>query len=87
MRKTEVLPLPSDTRGPHFQPSKPRRRKFRPGERIERLGDLVRYLEHGQWIYLRDKPVHPSFLLCWQLGSLLRGIHCGTFRLAVRIAQ
>lgn len=81
-----LLPLHLES-GPSFLKSlkkHARHRKFRPGEKIESIADLARYLEHGQWIYVGSKPVHPSFLLCWQLQSLLGGIQRKAFRLAIR---
>lgn len=59
----------------HPEPKKKRKGlKYRKGIRITSIGELVAMLKAGKWIYLRDRPKHPSFLLSMTLWTIIRFI-------------
>ncbi len=37
--------------------------KFVKGARIWFLAEAITAIDEGRWLYLRDKPVHPGFLM------------------------
>jgi len=45
--------------------------KYRKGPIIFGLDELVGYLKAGRWVYLRDKPKHPCFIISMTLRTIV----------------
>ena len=46
------------------------KKKYRKGYTIFGLDDLMTRLEKGQWVYLRDKVMHPGFIRSMTLHTV-----------------
>jgi len=64
-----------------------KKRKFRPGERLWSMWGLECAIRDGNWIYLRDKPKHPSILENMTFATLQGFIRRGMLRVAVQIKK
>ena len=60
----------------------PRKNKYKPGEPIPTIAELIRELSEGRYVYERQKPQHPSWLLSRHLRDLILGIKAGVFKYA-----
>ena len=47
------------------------KRKFRKGEPIKSIIDLIMRLGDGDWVYLHGQPKHPSILMNMSLTTLI----------------
>ena len=44
--------------------------KYRKGYTIYGMDTLIVHLERGHWVYLRDKVIHPGFLMSMTLRTV-----------------
>jgi len=61
----------------------PKKNKFRKGEKITLLYDLVGLLMSNEWVYMYDRPKHPRVLMNMSLCVLQGGTRRGAFCRAV----
>jgi hypothetical protein len=61
-----------------------RKRKFRPGDAIKDLHELVARCQRGEWIYWYQRPKHPSLLLHQQITTAIGLIRRGVLRVAIK---
>jgi hypothetical protein len=52
-------------------PTKRGKRKYRKGEQIKSIIDLIMRLGAGDWVYLHGQPKHPSILMNMSLNTLI----------------
>lgn len=45
-------------------------RRFRAGQEIRSVTDLVRELEAGRWVYINKKPYHPGVAMSMTVATL-----------------
>lgn len=57
-------------------------RKYRPGRKLSMVA-LVNRLLRGEYVFLRDKPMHPGFMLSMQLNTLSWRCRIGHIRAAI----
>lgn len=50
--------------------------KYRRGETVASLVDAIRAIEQGRYLYLRDKPIHPSMLISMSVWTIKQFV-CG----------
>ena len=48
--------------------------KYRKGFVIYRLDELWEMLDNGQWVYWRDRPKHPGFIMSMPFRVLAKAI-------------
>lgn len=58
-------------------------KKYRKGAIISSLALLALGLEAGEWIYYRDRPLHPGFILHMNFATVLGGLRAGNFAVAI----
>lgn len=46
-------------------------KKYRKGEIIPSLTLLIAELEAGRWVYFKDRPLHPGFILSMTFKTVL----------------
>lgn len=63
------------------------KRKFKRGEKITNLTDLMVRLERGEWVYYRRQPKHPQFILQWSLANCAQYLAWGLLFVAERQEQ
>jgi hypothetical protein len=64
------------------QKTKWKRRKFKPGGKVDFFETVLAGLERKQWFYIHDKPVHPAVIGSMQLSTVLQLVESGSFRIA-----
>jgi hypothetical protein len=58
-------------------------RKFRQGELIDSLPDLISVIRMGLYVYFNQKPMHPKWMMHWSLAQLEIGVRNRRFRYAL----
>ena len=58
-------------------------KKYLKSVTINSLSSLVMEVEAGRWIYYKDKPLHPAFILHMTFATVLGGLHAGNFAIAI----
>ena len=61
-----------------------RERKYRPGRVIKSFAQLHAQIIGGQYVYMFDRPCHPSWLGSMQYYNLVNMMRMGAFRFAHR---
>lgn len=61
------------------------KRIYKPGATIRRMDSLCKILFQGEYVYLRDRPIHPSWVISMQLRTVLIFLTAERFRKAVRL--
>ncbi len=59
-----------------------KKNKFKKGDPIGSVALLAFLIKTGQWIYLRDKPKHPSFISSMMFRTVTGLIDSGCLRYA-----
>lgn len=59
-------------------------RKYRRGKLVNSYDELMKILDNGQWVFMGDKPVHPSFLVNLSVKKLKAMIFVGKFFEAIK---
>ena len=54
-----------------------RQTKFVKGARIWFLAEACAAMEGGRWLYFRDKPLHPGFMMGWTVRSVAGYVKAG----------
>ena len=63
-----------------------KKKKYEPGQEIWGIDTLVRLLIlHKEWVYYKDKPKHPEFILHMQLKTVIQGLANRYFKEAIKL--
>ena len=57
-------------------------KKYRKGATINSVTLLTMELDDGRWIYYKDRPLHPNFILNMNFATVLGGLRGGRFAIA-----
>ena len=57
-------------------------RKFTPGREVRTVGEAVRLILGGRWLYFRNKPLSPKWLANWSLCQITAAVGQGWLRVA-----
>jgi hypothetical protein len=61
-----------------------RKLKYRPGETIKGLDELVGHCKSGGWVYWFGRPKHPGWILSQQITTALGYVTKGLWRKAIK---
>ncbi len=64
-----------------------RKKKFRRGRRITRVSEFLRWIDLGGWVYLRNKPIHPSFICSMPFRTVVNYIDYHSISEAIRTEE
>jgi len=56
--------------------------KYKKGITINSMTLLTIEVEAGRWVYYRERPLHPGFILNMSFGTVLGGLRSGKFIIA-----
>lgn len=62
----------------------PRKNKFKPGEPVRNLAELLDGLDKHEWFYFAGRPKHWSFMMHMNLNCLREAIMRGLIRHAIK---
>jgi len=63
-------------------------KKYKPGQEIWDIDTLVKLLIlHGEWVYYKDRPKHPEFILHMQLKTVIQGLTNQCFKRAIKLKE
>ena len=64
------------------------KKKFKQGEIISRIDELMEFLViKKEWVYYKDKPKHPEFILHMQLKTVIQGLTNRCFKEAIKLGE
>lgn len=64
------------------------KKKFKQGEVISRIDDLMEILViNKEWVYYKDRPKHPEFILNMTLNTVIQSLLNQCFRKAIKLEK
>ena len=64
------------------------KKKFKQGEVISRIDDLMKILIiNKEWVYYKNRPKHPEFILHMQLKTVILGLTNRCFKKAIKLEE
>jgi len=64
------------------------KKKFKQGKAITRIDELMEILIiNKEWVYYKDKPKHPEFILHMQLKTVIQGLTNRCFKEAIKLEE
>ena len=64
------------------------KKKFKQGEVISRIDDLMKILIiNKEWVYYKNRPKHPEFILHMQLKTVILGLTNRCFKEAIKLEE
>uniref|UniRef100_A0A6M3JJY3 Uncharacterized protein n=1 Tax=viral metagenome TaxID=1070528 RepID=A0A6M3JJY3_9ZZZZ len=61
----------------------PRRNKFKPGDTVHTIEQLDIFLAQGRWVYMWNRPKHPSFIDSMPLRTVRYFVTQNAFKIAL----
>ena len=64
------------------------KKKFKQGEVISRIDELMKILViNKEWVYYKDRPKHPKFILNMPLKTVIQGLTNRCFKEAIKLEE
>lgn len=62
-----------------------RKRKFRQGPVLSSVSNAIAHIRDGGWLFYRDKPMSPKWLIHWSIAQIQIAVRWGHLRYALKV--